>query len=278
MVSKKKRKKENFVLNIFISVLVIIAIFLSMVYFLQDDAIFVKQPISDQRVRNLRLDPNVDEINISINEKTNLHGWLLNNSETKRTIIYFGGNAEEVSWIIDRRDEFKNWDVLAINYRGYGLSNGNPTEKNLYKDSLKIYDEIIKDRKEENEVIIKGRSIGTGVSTYLAGKREHDGIILVSPFDNLHSVVQETIPVPRITELIRHKFNSIDNSKNVTTPLLMIISEDDEIVPNHLSKRFYDSWEGEREKTEISGFDHNEMHLDDKYWNDISNFIKKIIE
>lgn len=266
-------KEDNFLLNIIIIIIVTILIFLSVIYFLQDDAIFVKQPISENRINSLRNDPSIKEINLTTNQEEKINGWFLNQINSSGTIIYFGGNAEEVSWILDRRTEFEGWNILTFSYRGYGLSEGTPTEKNLKKDSLLIFDYLSELNKNE-EIIVKGRSIGTGIATYLAKEKNISGLILISPFDNLKSIVKETIPIPKITKLIKYDFNLINDSKDVNIPLLAIIADEDNVIPNHLSMKFYDSWEGKKEIKVIEGFGHNDMQFDAEYWESISSFLE----
>ncbi|MFW6024727.1 MAG: alpha/beta hydrolase [Candidatus Woesearchaeota archaeon] len=266
-------KKDNLFINIIMTILVTILVFLSVVYFLQDDAIFVKQSMPKNRVMSLRSDPSIKEVNLTIKENRTIRGWFLNQTNSSGTVIYFGGNAEEVSWILDRKEEFREWNVLTFNYRGYGLSEGIPTEENLKEDSIEIYDSF--KLKDSEKVIIKGRSIGTSIAIHLASKRNVSGLVLISPFDNLKSIIKETIPFPKITHLIKYDFNLIKDSKNLNIPMMTIIAEKDDVIPKELSMTFYNQWEGKKEIQTIKGFGHNDLQYDQKYWDSIKSFLKK---
>jgi hypothetical protein len=108
-----------------------------------------------------------EDITLQMKDGTRLSGWFVKNIQNGKSkmIIYFGGNAEEVSWMIDEADRFKGWSAVLINYRGYGLSDGKPGEKSLFSDALEIFD-YFSNRKgvDSTRMVIMGRSIGTGVA------------------------------------------------------------------------------------------------------------------
>ena len=85
--------------------------------------------------------PNVEEVILVAADGTKLRGWMVKSARTSAPlVIYFGGNAEEVSWLAGVADQFAGWSLLLVNFRGYGESEGKPGEKELFEDALLIHD------------------------------------------------------------------------------------------------------------------------------------------
>jgi len=127
-----------------------------------------------------------------------LHGWFVGKPgpERPQILIYFGGNDDEMSNLLKDAMRFKGWSVALVNYRGYGLSQGHPGEESLFGDAVVIYD-YLTSRKDVDtgNVMVMGRSLGTGVAVYLASQRPLKGVILVSPYDSVNSVARARLPL-----------------------------------------------------------------------------------
>ena len=120
-----------------------------------------------------------------------LRGWVLNDGSDE-AVVYFGGNAERPEESIPVfKVIFDSQTVYLINYRGYGESDGSPTEEGLYADALAVCDHV---SRNHSKVTVIGRSLGTGVATYVASKREVDGLVLVEPFDSIVNVARASYP------------------------------------------------------------------------------------
>lgn len=157
-----------------------------------------------------------------------LRGWVVNPGSSN-AIIYFGGNGErpEAS-IVDFKDLFSTHTIYFINYRGYGESDGSPTETGLYDDAMAIYDHIAQ---EHNHIIVIGRSLGTGVATYLATERDIHRLVLVEPYDCLVNIAQATYPIFPMQLMMKDKYNSAERASQITAPTLIIKAENDQIIP-----------------------------------------------
>ena len=132
-----------------------------------------------------------DEINIA-NQEINLRGWVINPGKAK-AMIYFGGNSELISHNQSLFENiFADYSVYLINYRGYGNSEGMPTEAGLFSDSLAIYDHIIK---QHESVSAYGRSLGSGPAAYLAANRALEKLILLTPYDSVAEIAQKLYPI-----------------------------------------------------------------------------------
>lgn len=173
--------------------------------------------------------PGIDreEIRFS-NEGVNLQGWILNPGRNN-ALIYFGGNAEAIeNNIVNFETVFKSYSVYLIHYRGYGKSEGKPTESALFSDALAIYDAI---QSQYQSISLMGRSLGSGVAVYLASKRNTDKLILLTPYDSIVEVAQHHYPFVPVRYAARDRFESFRYASTVTAPVLMVTAELDRIVP-----------------------------------------------
>ncbi|OPZ88437.1 MAG: Alpha/beta hydrolase family protein [Firmicutes bacterium ADurb.Bin419] len=122
-----------------------------------------------------------------------------------------------------------------------------------------------------------GRSIGTGVATYLSQKRPASSVILVSPYDTLTSVAKGKLPFLPVNLLLKNKFDSISRAPDIKTPLLMLVAAEDTLIPPHLSTRVAKAWGGKVYWEEIAGEDHNSIDDGEIYWNKINEFLSNQI-
>lgn len=150
-------------------------------------------------------------------------------------IIYFGGNAEDVSLNIP---EFSRWfrghTVYLLNYRGYGGSSGSPTEAGLYRDAEAIFDFA---KALHGNVSVIGRSLGSGVATHLAAVRNLDRLVLVTPFDSFASMAHALYPLFPTSLLLKDTYDSKSRAGRINVPVLLLAAEFDEIVPLENSER-----------------------------------------
>ena len=211
-----------------------------------------------------------DELNIE-NDAGVIKVFVLNRGH-KNAIIYFGGNAESVGYSADNfAKNFPNHTIYLVNYRGYGESSGTPTEEKLYSDALLVYDKI---RKYNADIHVIGRSLGSGVATYLASKRPVNRLILVTPFDSIESVAQNKFPIYPMSILLKDKYKSIDRVSEITAhQTLIVIGEKDEVIPNEHSQRLHNAFVVSKVKSLSLHSGHNDIQLDERYYEEMNRFI-----
>ena len=190
-------------------IVVVVAIVLgvpAMAWLAQDRMIFFPQPV----VSTAHLPVAAKPLEIVATDGTRLRGWMRAASATPApVIVYFGGNAEEVSWTLADARWPRDWAIVAINYRGYGTSEGAPGEAELAADALVIYDTIAaRPDVDPRRIVAFGRSIGTGVAVKVAAARPVAGAILVSPFDSLVALGRTHYPWLPVSWLLRHRFDA----------------------------------------------------------------------
>ena len=163
-----------------------------------------------------------------------LRGWVANQGN-QNAILYFGGNAEKPEAnIVDFKELFPEHTQYFINYRGYGESDGSPSEDGIYADAIAIYDRAAQNH---NHIIVIGRSLGSGVATYLAVNRDVDKLILIEPYDCLANIAQDIYPMFPMNLLMKDRFDSASRVGYVTAPTLIIKAENDEVIPSASTDR-----------------------------------------
>jgi fermentation-respiration switch protein FrsA (DUF1100 family) len=262
-----------------ITIVISVAIGLSaLLYFAQDRLIFLRQPapVSPPVATDLA----ITEVRIATFDGLSLRGWLARSGaadqERLPLAIYFGGNAEEVSYITGLTSRIPGWSLLAVNYRGYGGNAGDPSERTLFADALSVYDWAA-NRADVAPAHIAaiGRSLGSGVAVYLAAERKLARIVLVTPYDSLRAVAQHHYPYLPVSLLLRHPFDSIGYASRISTPMLVIAAQKDSIVPSARSRALFAQWGGPKTWREFSGADHNDLDADPEYWETIAAYLAK---
>lgn len=162
-----------------------------------------------------------------LNEGVSLNLTVLNQGQ-KSAIIYFGGNAEVVDYNIENFTRiFPKQTVYLFKYRGYSGSAGVPTETANYSDSLALYDKI---KTQYSDISLVGRSLGSGVATYLASQRPVSKLVLITPFDSLQSLAQSKYPIYPMSILLKDKYDSISRIKEIKSATMIIMAEYDQVI------------------------------------------------
>ena len=270
------------VLTLILTVLGAFAALCALLYLVQERLIFLPRSLPESTRNALRELPGVTEIEVRAGDDgTRLHGWLRHATagEAARPglVIYFGGNAEEVSGQVLEADALAPWSLVAFNYRGYGLSEGRPGEAALVADALAIHDQLAaREDVDPERIVVFGRSLGGGVAVQLAAARPVLGVVLVSPFDSLKSVGRRHYPFVPVSLLLRHPFDSLARAPSLEAPLLVLAGERDRIVPSPHSKRLFDAWSGPKRWSLLPGADHNGIHLHPGYRPAIREFLASL--
>ena len=248
--------------------LVLVVGFPLLMYLAQDSLIFHPQPLREAQRAQIASRPGIESVFMDAADGTRLHAWHVKGDPM---VLYFGGNAEEVSWMLDhaaRRAPGVGW--LLVDYRGYGASGGSPSEKALTEDALRWYDRVA-----GKKTYVFGRSLGSGVAVQVAAARPVAGVILVAPFDSLVEVGKRHYPFLPVNLLLKHRFDSVSAAPNITAPLLCIVATDDEIIPVAHAKRLYDAWAGEKRWVGLEGAGHNSTDNAANYWTSITAFLQQ---
>lgn len=227
-----------------VTLLVILLILIIILLYLQPKMFFF--PWHDENsYSNLLTNTNFTEIKIDNNGKL-ISGWIYQNVPNAKAplLIFFGGNAQNSSNTCmgflhsNTYQYFEGYNIMFIDYPGYGLSEGKTSDKTMFDTALKSYDYATTlDFVDQNNIIVLGYSIGTGVATYVASQRNVNGLILIAPYDEALSLYNNTLNIFHgpLQILARYKFSSLSYAPNVKTYPLIITSLTDEVIDYNLS-------------------------------------------
>jgi len=244
----------------------------ALLYFQQDSILFypVKtDPTVAKRWQDRRVEIATDA--------TTIEGWWLEkpDSDSQIVVLYFGGNAEEVlSSSIDSMTHLKVRQMLVTHYRGYGGTPGRPSQDALFNDALAVYDYAINQLGvASRNLIVVGRSLGSGVATYIAANRPVRGVVLITPYDSIKAVAQGLYPLLPIGMLIKHPFRSDLLAPKLQTPVLMLAAADDGVIPPRHAQRLFDAWAGPKQIHILNGVGHNDITDAAQYYPLLNDFL-----
>lgn len=190
-----------------------------------------------------------------------------------RALVYFGGNAEDVSAnLASFASAFPGHSLFLVNYRGYGGSTGDPSESALVADANAIYDHL---HARYPEVSVMGRSLGTGVAVQLAAAREVPRLVLVTPYDSLANVAGAHFPMFPVAFLMRDRYDSASRARAISAPVLAVIAGDDEIIPRARSEALVNSFSQSQVRVILlDGATHNSIDLYPGYLRAVADFLE----
>jgi uncharacterized protein len=248
----------------------------ALMYLAQDRMIFYPQRIADARRAQIkqRFAP-VQEVFLEVENGKRLHAWHVPGAAGAPLVIYFGGNAEEVSWMVEdavSRAPGVGW--LLTSYRGYGASDGSPSEEAMSADALRWYDYATKEIKP-GKVLTLGRSLGSGVAVYLAAERPVAGVILAAPYDSLVHVARHYYPWLPVSLMLKHKFDSVGRAPKIAVPLLCLVAARDQVIPPARARALYEAWGGPKTWVSLEEAGHNTTDSHPFFWQNVSKFLQE---
>jgi uncharacterized protein len=190
-----------------------------------------------------------------------------------RALIYFGGNAEDVSGNVDSfAAAFPRHALFLVNYRGYGGSTGRPSEAGFNADALALFDHV---HKAHGEVAVMGRSLGSGVAVALASKRPVDRLVLVTAYDSLVNVAREYFGWLPVGLLLKDRYDSAELARDVDAPVLIVIAAEDEIISRPRSEALAAAFApGQARRAVVQGATHNTLDLSPEYLAVVRDFLR----
>ena len=181
------------------------------------------------------------DVNLTTADGVKIHGWYLPHPQPRATLLFFHGNAGNISHRIESLQIFHRLglSVLIIDYRGYGLSEGKPSEQGTYQDAEAAWAWLTDDQQvPADQIIIFGRSLGGGIAAWLAARRNPGAVILESTFTSIPDMAAALYPyLPRW--LSRFNYANIEQIPSIDSPIWLGHSRDDELIPYTQGERLY---------------------------------------
>lgn len=205
-----------------------------------------------------------------------LHGWFILCPDAKRTVLFLHGNGGNISHRIDKIGILHKAgvNVFIIDWRGYGRSEGSPSEQGIYRDAQAAYDFLItRKNAPPRQIILYGESLGGSVAVDLASRREVGGVILEGAFSSGQDMARVIYPwLPGF--FVRNSYDSLHKIQTVKAPLIFLHSRDDEIVPYRLARKLFEAAPGKKAFIDLDG-GHNTLFFDsgERYRKAIRDFI-----
>lgn len=179
-------------------------------------------------------------------------------------IIYFGGNAEDVSLNLPSFEKsFPDYALYFLHYRGYGGSTGSPSEDANQHDALSLYEKV---RTEHSDITVIGRSLGTGVAVRLTSQRSASHLILVTPYNSLQDIAADQFPYAPVKWLLRDTYDSGKYASVITIPTTIVAAESDEVISSASTKKLFARFaKGVATMTVIPATGHNSISTSSEY-------------
>ncbi len=248
-------------MKIAVFIFVLAASFIAFVRYFEANSIF--HPTAEMPVTPGLIGLNYEDVYFKTPDSLTLNGWLIKSTSAKVTILFLHGNAGNISHRLEKLELFHRLgvNVFIVDYRGYGKSQGKPTEEGLYVDAVSAFDYLAaRPDITKEKIIAYGDSLGGVVAVDLATKRKVAALVVDSSFGSSADVAKTIFPfVP--TFLLKTKMDSTAKVKTLTLPKLFIHSVNDEIIPFALGKKLFDAAAAPKEFLPITG-GHNTNHID----------------
>lgn len=178
-------------------------------------------------------------------------------------VLFFHGNAGDLSGWQYVAEDFTDYgySVFIIDYRGYGKSGGKISEQGLYRDADAAWEYVVKQKgcAPEN-VIVYGRSIGSGVAVDLASRVTAKGLVLEAPFSTLPDLANEKLPFFFPGIYLKYRFDNLSKIKRVSCPVVFLHGNRDELIPERHTRRLYEACTSKKEMIIFSGGSHNDLN------------------
>jgi fermentation-respiration switch protein FrsA (DUF1100 family) len=188
-----------------------------------------------------------------------LHGWWIAPPGARLATLYLHGNGGNITHRQLHMHELPEAGtaLLLIDYRGYGKSDGWPTEKGLYADAEAGYEHLLKQGFAANRIVVYGESLGTSVAVDLAARREVAGVVLEAPFTSASDVAARMLPV--VGPLVMRSYNTRAKIGRVRAPIFILQGDQDEVIPFELGQALYAAAPEPKQFWRVAGAHHSDI-------------------
>lgn len=190
-----------------------------------------------------------------------LHAWYAPAKHDMPTILYFHGNAGTLAGRAERVLPYlqRGYGMLLVGYRGYGGNSGEPTELGLYADGRAHFDWLLANGVPNEQIVLYGESLGSGVAVQLATERPVRALVLEAPFASVPLSAKERFPLFAFEWLIKDKFANIDKIDRVRTPVFIVHGSEDRVTPMKFGRMLFDKAKEPKGGLWPQGAGHNDL-------------------
>ena len=244
--------------------------------------VFDPIPVDARLLQEISSVHGVEEVHLTMPDGVQLHGWLrrperLHAGERYPLVIVYGGVRREISEFVQEARGPGRWGWLMINYRGFGLSGGVPTERSVIEDSKRVYDwAAARPDVDASNIVLLGRSLGSYVAVAVAAARRARAAILATPFDSAVALGEKRFPHLPVRWFVGDRFDPAALAPAVSVPALFVLAEKDEITPVENGRALAQKWGGLKELVTLPGATHSGIESRAEFWGSVGDFLKKI--
>lgn len=229
---------------------------------------------------NWTLPSGAEDVFITTSDKVELHAWWIPNEKALYTFLWLHGNAGNITHRKYILEQLRTLDIniLMLDYRGYGRSEGIPSEKGLYTDAEAAHDFLVNTKNiSPRSIIVFAQSLGTPVGAELMLRRECGGAILEAPFTSAKDMAMKIIPIP-IGWAIKSEFDTLSKIKKINKPILIVHGTADNVVPFEHGKRVFESANEPKTFVELPNIGHNDQweNANREYLESIMTFLEML--
>lgn len=220
-----------------------------------------------------------EELALRTEDGVKLHGWFLPVPGSRFSVLVFHGNAGNVSHRLDRallmQSRLKT-DVLLLDYRGFGRSEGSPDEQGTYSDARAAYRWLVARGVPPERIVLFGESLGSAVAMQLALEVEARALVLESPFASVPEMARAVYPFLPLWPFVRTRYDNLAKAEKLRMPLLVLHGDKDEVVPFAQGRRVFDKAPEPKTFFAIPGASHNDTYVvgGDAYWQALGDFLE----
>ena len=244
-------------------------------YFNQGRMVFI--PMRELVLTPDQLDMTGEDIYVEVTPEEKVNAWYFPCNPGRKTILFCHGNAGNISHRLETVQYLKNFEVniLLFDYRGYGRSDGCPTEAGVYADARAVFDWLVNEKKiAPLDIILFGRSLGGAVAIDLASQVDCGGVVVESSFTSAAELGQKLFPYFPVKFLLRFKFDSLAKIAELSCPVLVTHSPDDEMIPIEMGRRLYEAAREPKHFIELEGTHNERDYLENRaYFEGLRAFI-----
>ena len=239
-------------------------------------------PQSGSIIRIADLPESVEHHFLKTSDGIEISSFYLPTLNADKTFLFFHGNAGNASQRLSIAEALRglNANVLLVDYRGYGLSQGKPSEAGIYIDGCSAMSFLLHDQKlAASDIFVFGRSLGSTVALALAQNHEFAGIVLVSPLSSGRNVAKNT-GLGFAAPFLGNPFNNLERVKHVTSPLLIMHGDQDEVLPISMGRALRDAASVPTQFVSFPQAGHNNIiqMYPDKFFEQIKSFCDEIMK
>ncbi len=205
-----------------------------------------------------------EDVRLKTSDDETLHGWWIPHDNAFATLLFFHGNAGNISGRLDTVEMLRRLglNIFILDYRGYGQSTGAPSEEGLYRDAEAAWQYLVRDRSvPPSDVIVHGRSLGGGPATWLCERVQCGALILESTFTSVPDAGAFHYPFLPVRLLSKIDFDNLARIVRCRCPVMVMHSPDDDIIPFEQGERLFEAAREPKKFIELSGR-HNERHAE----------------